>query len=147
MTVHAALEGGAEAIRDPELAGFSRDVVGHLERRHASELARWLRLVDAEAAATATRRATPWIPVRDVRRRGGFALDGFRLAETGRARRRWRRPLDHQQTPARVRPGTPPRRGGEGFTRGGFVRRATRGRGGRIHGVRVTSERSVGAEP
>ena len=82
MTVHAALEGGAEAIRDPELAGFSRDVVGHLERRHASELARWLRLVDAEAAATATRRATPWIPVRDVRRRGGFALDGFRLAET-----------------------------------------------------------------
>ena len=82
MTVHAALEGGAEAIRDPELAGFSRDVVGHLAPRHASELARWLRLVDAEAAATATRRATPWIPVRDVRRRGGFALDGFRLAET-----------------------------------------------------------------
>ena len=84
FTVNAALEGGADAMRDPELADMARRVSGHLTEPLARELARWLRLVDLEAAATASRRATPWVPVDAVRRRGGAAADGFSLRKIER---------------------------------------------------------------
>ena len=79
MTVNAALEGGAGNLRDGNLVGLSHDIIGHLTGPLTSELSKWLKLVDMEAAVTFTRRATPWMPVPDVRRRGGFAMDGFTL--------------------------------------------------------------------
>ena len=54
--------------------------MGHITPALAKELWRWLGLVDMEAAASAARRATPWMPVEDVRRRGAFAVAGLRLA-------------------------------------------------------------------
>ena len=54
--------------------------MGHITPALANELARWLALVDMEAAASAARRATPWMPVEDVRRRGAFAVAGLKLA-------------------------------------------------------------------
>jgi len=80
LTVNAALEGGAERHADPAIAALSRETVGHITPALAKELRRWLGLVDMEAAASAARRATPWMPVEDVRRRGAFAVAGLRLA-------------------------------------------------------------------
>ena len=80
LTVNAALEGGAERHADPAIAALARETVGHITPALAKELRRWLGLVDMEAAASAARRATPWMPVEDVRRRGAFAVAGLRLA-------------------------------------------------------------------
>ena len=80
LTVNAALEGGAERSPDPAVAALARETVGHITPVLAKELARWLGLVDMEAAASAARRATPWMPVEDVRRRGAFAVAGLKLA-------------------------------------------------------------------
>ena len=80
LTVNAALEGGAERCSDPAVAALARETVGHITPALARELARWLGLVDAEAAASAARRATPWMPVEDVRRRGAFAVAGLKMA-------------------------------------------------------------------
>jgi hypothetical protein len=44
----------------PLVAGLSREMTGHLTPQHAAELAKWLRLIDAEAAVTFAKRATPW---------------------------------------------------------------------------------------
>jgi DNA replication ATP-dependent helicase Dna2 len=79
MTVNAAFEGGAGSMPDESLAGLSHEVTGHLTPQLTSELSKWLKLIDAEAAVTQARRATPWMPVADVRRRKGFAMDGFTL--------------------------------------------------------------------
>jgi DNA replication ATP-dependent helicase Dna2 len=80
LTVNAALEGGAERSADPAIAALARETVGHITPALAKELKRWLALVDMEAAASAARRATPWMPVEDVRRRGAFAVAGLKLA-------------------------------------------------------------------
>ena len=84
MAVNAALEGGARAIRDDGVAALSREMTGHLTDTHARALAKWLRLIDMEAAEGATRRATPWMRVDDVTKRGGFALDGLTLVDARR---------------------------------------------------------------
>jgi hypothetical protein len=84
MTINAALEGGTGRITDEGIAGLSREVTSHLTPPLVAELAKWLKLVDAEAAATMARRATPWMPVADVRRRKGFAMDGFTLRHVPR---------------------------------------------------------------
>lgn len=80
LTVNAALEGGAERSADPAIAALARETVGHITPALAKDLKRWLALVDMEAAASAARRATPWMPVEDVRRRGAFAVAGLKLA-------------------------------------------------------------------
>lgn len=79
MVVNAALEGGSASMADEGLVGLSREVTGHLTPLLTTELSKWLRLIDTEASASFHRRATPWVPVVDVRRRGGLAADGFTL--------------------------------------------------------------------
>ena len=61
--VNAALEGGSTKLQDSSLTELSQELVGHITDAHAAELARWLRLIDIEAASMSARRATPWIPV------------------------------------------------------------------------------------
>ena len=82
--VNAALEGGSTKLQDSSLTELSQELVGHITDVHAAELARWLRLIDIEAASMSARRATPWIPVEEVRKRGGFAMDGFALRHVPR---------------------------------------------------------------
>ena len=71
--------GGRGEAADPAIAALARKPWG-TSRPRSRELRRWLGLVDMEAAASAARRATPWMPVEDVRRRGAFAVAGLRLA-------------------------------------------------------------------
>ena len=82
--VNAALEGGSKKLQNPELVEFSQELAGHITDAHATELARWLRLIDMESASMSARRATPWMPVEEVRKRGGFAMDGFALRHVPR---------------------------------------------------------------
>ena len=77
FTVNAALEGGGGNLRDASVAGLAMETVGHLTPNLTSQLKKWLSLVDQEASVSAARRATPWMPVRDVRRRGAFTVSGL----------------------------------------------------------------------
>jgi hypothetical protein len=79
FTVNAALEGGGDKMADKAVAGLARETVGHLTPKLAECLKKWLNLVDLEASVSSSRRATPWMPVSDVRNRGAFAVGGLRF--------------------------------------------------------------------
>jgi len=77
FALHRALEGGNGVTSG--LGQMFDDATAHISRAHEDALRRWITLVDLEAAESLNKRATPWLPVELVLRRGGFALDELHL--------------------------------------------------------------------
>ena len=77
FTLHRALEGGDG--HSSKLGQMFDDATAHINKAHEDVLRKWIALIDLEAAESLHKRATPWLPVELVLRRGGFAIDQLHL--------------------------------------------------------------------